>query len=1219
MKKKCATQLRHQVASTRRISVFGSFSLQVVLCSAAVCSMITGTLLAFFHPEAPAKASHPAIAGLTFAQRVAYQRTIEEVYWRHRIWPKENSKPKPSLDEIMSAQQIEKKVEDYLRVAQALEDYWQRPITPEQLQAELERIASHTKQPGVLRELVAALGNDPLVVAECLARPVLAERLITDFYAHDQRFHGELRRRAEAELQHHRSLKEMKQTSGAYTELEWIKSDAAEDNPPPVDAMSAQAVKMNSSKWQESVAKLAASFDTFRGRETAALGVRRLDAAFESAGMTAHSKNAPSTLETVNASTSLPIGKLSPLQEDNDRYFVTAVIRNAKDRLNLATITWPKEPLRSWLAKAEPQTPVTIAAVSANYVIPIIGSPSAGCTDDTWMATHGTPIAAGRDEHTAVWTGSEMIVWGGYDGGSNLNTGGRYDPSTDSWTATSLTNAPAARVDHTAVWTGTEMIVWGGWNFPNPLNTGGKYNPSTNSWTATTTTNAPAGRYYHPAVWTGSEMIVWGGFPGVVNTGGRYNPSLDTWTATSTTNAPVGRWLHTAVWTGSQMIVWGGYNDSGAVNTGGRYNASTNTWTATTLTNAPDATGRHTAIWSGSEMIIWGGIAFDLTTGERSCAQSVSSGPTQTRTTIATASPTPSATPSMSGGRYNPITDSWTATSTTNAPDGRASHSAVWTGSEMIIWGGDNDSGVLNSGGSYNPSTNSWRATSTTNVPDGRGYHTAVWTGSEMIVWGGLPGYLSTGGRYDPGTDTWTATDFTNAPSARAGHTSVWTGSEMIIWGGGTNTGGRYNPSTDSWRATSTTNAPSARSQHTAVWSGSEMIVWAGLGSSNILNTGGRYNPGTDSWTATNLSGAPANRYAHTAVWTGGEMIVWGGNESGFSFDNAAGSDSQTTLGSPTPTPTPPILPGTGGRYDPATNTWRPTTTTNAPIVRRGHTAVWTGTEMIVWGGSAAQSGYLNSGGSYNPNSDTWIATSMVNAPQPREFHTAVWPSSEMIIWGGYNGGYLNTGWKYNLNTDSWTAISTASAPDARASHTAVWTGSQMIVWGGDGQSGYFNSGGRYDPSVDNWTATSTANAPAPRASHTAVWTGSEMIVWGGYDASSVLSSGGRYCAAAPSSPTPTATASPTPTPTATASPTPTVTLTPTPTSTGSPIPTASSIGGTATSTPTTSSTPTVTPGVTPTPSGCPNCLTPSPTPTTTPAPRGNPTPRPRPNPPPRP
>ena len=45
-----------------------------------------------------------------------------------------------------------------------------------------------------------------------------------------------------------------------------------------------------------------------------------------------------------------------------------------------------------------------------------------------------------------------------------LNTGGRYNPSTDSWTATSTTNAPSARDDHTAVWTGSEMIVWGGYD-----------------------------------------------------------------------------------------------------------------------------------------------------------------------------------------------------------------------------------------------------------------------------------------------------------------------------------------------------------------------------------------------------------------------------------------------------------------------------------------------------------------------------------------------------------------------------------------------------------------------------------------------------------------------------------------------------------------------------------------------------------------------------------
>ena len=59
-----------------------------------------------------------------------------------------------------------------------------------------------------------------------------------------------------------------------------------------------------------------------------------------------------------------------------------------------------------------------------------------------------------------------MIVWGGYDNHNfiELNTGGRYDPGTDTWTATSMTNAPTARDYHTAVWTGREMIVWGGYD-----------------------------------------------------------------------------------------------------------------------------------------------------------------------------------------------------------------------------------------------------------------------------------------------------------------------------------------------------------------------------------------------------------------------------------------------------------------------------------------------------------------------------------------------------------------------------------------------------------------------------------------------------------------------------------------------------------------------------------------------------------------------------------
>ncbi len=95
----------------------------------------------------------------------------------------------------------------------------------------------------------------------------------------------------------------------------------------------------------------------------------------------------------------------------------------------------------------------------------------------------------------------------------------------------------------------------------------------------------------------------------------------------------------------------------------------------------------------------------------------------------------------------------------------------------MIVWGGSGNSGYLNTGGRYDPATDSWTATSTDNAPEARYYHTAVWTGNQMIVWGGLgnSGYLNSGGRYDPATDSWTATSTASAPDPRYYHTAVWT------------------------------------------------------------------------------------------------------------------------------------------------------------------------------------------------------------------------------------------------------------------------------------------------------------------------------------------------------------------------------------------------------------------------------------------------------------
>jgi hypothetical protein len=124
---------------------------------------------------------------------------------------------------------------------------------------------------------------------------------------------------------------------------------------------------------------------------------------------------------------------------------------------------------------------------------------TAGCTNNTWRAISTTNAPAGRFGHTAVWTGSEMIIWGGASGNQGFNNGARYNSSTNSWRNVSTVGAPDAAFVLTAVWTGSEMILWGG-------NTGGRYNPVTNTWAAISTTNAPSYRASHTAVWTGSEM-----------------------------------------------------------------------------------------------------------------------------------------------------------------------------------------------------------------------------------------------------------------------------------------------------------------------------------------------------------------------------------------------------------------------------------------------------------------------------------------------------------------------------------------------------------------------------------------------------------------------------------------------------------------------------------------------------------------------------------------
>lgn len=255
-----------------------------------------------------------SVRPITFEERVAAQQAIEQVYWGHRTWPKENPGPKPALSAVLSDAAIRAKVENYLRESDALDRIWRRPVAASDLQAELDRMTRDSRDPEVLRELFAALGNDPALIAETLGRQTLVDRLVRIRYAADGRFHAGAKHRAEGGFE------------------DW---------------------------WQDAGRAMDPAIDAPRGT---------------------YSMTAPTT---------------------------------------------------------------------------------GGCTPDNWSET--ALDLEPRQTATAVWTGSELIVWGGRTQGvPRLGSGGRYNPSTDSWLPTSRgTNAPAPRSGLTAVWTGTEMIVWG--------------------------------------------------------------------------------------------------------------------------------------------------------------------------------------------------------------------------------------------------------------------------------------------------------------------------------------------------------------------------------------------------------------------------------------------------------------------------------------------------------------------------------------------------------------------------------------------------------------------------------------------------------------------------------------------------------------------------------------------------------------------------------------
>ena len=254
---------------------------------------------------------------------------------------------------------------------------------------------------------------------------------------------------------------------------------------------------------------------------------------------------------------------------------------------------------------------------------------------------------------------------------------------------------------------------------------------------------------------------------------------------------------------------------------------------------------------------------------------------------------------------YDTLANTWSTSSANTVSGflGRDNSTAVWTGTELIIWGGRNPNtlAVYQSGCKYNPTTNVWSAIA--DAPEKRWMHSAVWTGNKMIVWGGNDEtygvQLNTGMVYDPPSNTWSYISSFGAPSARRQATAVYTGSKMIVWGGeqfnGSSTwlgdGKIYDIAGNSWSSMATSYVVTTPA---ACWDGTSMYVSGSQINAGYLY-GAKYNITNDTWSP--LPGTVNSIPRYVSVWTGNHMLCWGSGYSAKFYPNSGSGDAFSPLG----------------------------------------------------------------------------------------------------------------------------------------------------------------------------------------------------------------------------------------------------------------------------------------------------------------------------------
>jgi N-acetylneuraminic acid mutarotase len=138
-----------------------------------------------------------------------------------------------------------------------------------------------------------------------------------------------------------------------------------------------------------------------------------------------------------------------------------------------------------------------------------------------------------------------------------------------------------------------------------------------------------------------------------------------------------------------------------------------------------------------------------------------------------------------------------------------------------------------------------------------------------------------------------------------------------------------------------------------------------------------------------------------------------------------------------------------GAAWDAATNTWHPIAPMPTTLPGYDPTAVWTGTEVLVWSSAPATPEAYGREVvlAYNPSTNTWRHLPP-SGLTPRNGGVRVWTGHELVVWGGLNSDRTvayGDGARLDPSTNRWRRLPAAPVP-ARGGAAAVWSGHEVLL-----------------------------------------------------------------------------------------------------------------------------------------------------------------------------